>query len=96
MQNTSMTKPDTIVAWLREPVVSTGIVRLEGGLVNSVFRLEFDRPPGSAVVKLHGHEGDDFGAEARALEHLATTTACPGSTCTTAPVTWSRTSDSTV
>lgn len=28
--------------WLRHPVTCTEITRLNGGMVNSVFRLEFD------------------------------------------------------
>ena len=64
-------------AWLSGPVVCSGILPLEGGLVNSVFRLDFDRPPHRAVVKLHGSEGDTFAAEARALEYLHAATACP-------------------
>lgn len=64
-------------AWLGVPVVCTGIVPLEGGLVNSVFRLDFDRPPHRAVVKLHGVDGDTFATEARALEYLDAETDCP-------------------
>jgi fructosamine-3-kinase len=64
-------------AWLAAPVVCSGILRLEGGLVNTAFRLDFDRPPHRAVVKLHGSDGDTFVAEARALEYLRAETACP-------------------
>ncbi len=64
-------------SWLGEAVVCSGIVRLDGGMVNSVFRLEFDRPPNRAVVKLNRSGGDSFAAEARALEYLRTETTCP-------------------
>lgn len=64
-------------AWLGGPVRCSEIRRLQGGLVNSVFRLEFDRSPHRAVVKLHGREGDPFSEEARALEYLRARTACP-------------------
>jgi len=64
-------------AWLAVPVVCSRIRRLEGGLVNTVYRLQFDRPPHRAVVKLHGRNGDTFAAEARALEYLRNETACP-------------------
>jgi len=63
-------------AWLSGPVVCSKIVPLRGGLVNSVFRLEFDRPPHRAVIKIHGSEGDSFRSEARSLEYLASETAC--------------------
>lgn len=64
-------------AWLGGGVTCSAIAPLTGGLVNSVFRLEFDRPPGSAVVKLHGSDHDDLAAEALALAHLAAETGCP-------------------
>ncbi len=63
--------------WLAGPAVCSKILPLEGGLVNSVFRLEFDQPPHRAVVKLHGSDGDTFATEARALEYLNTETDCP-------------------
>lgn len=64
-------------AWLAGPVVCSEILRLEGGLVNTVFQLDFDRPPHRAVVKLHGGGSDTFATEARALEYLGAETACP-------------------
>lgn len=64
-------------AWLDVPVSCSSIRRLEGGLVNTVLRLDFDRPPRHAVVKLHGTDGDTFSAEARALDYLRNETACP-------------------
>lgn len=64
-------------AWLEGPVVCSEIIRLKGGMVNSVFRLEFDRPPHRAVVKIHGPGSDSFAAEARALEYLGAHTSCP-------------------
>lgn len=64
-------------AWLSTPVVCEQIVPLDGGMVNSVFRLGFDRPPHRAVVKIHGNESDTFDSEARALQYLRTETSCP-------------------
>lgn len=64
-------------AWLGAPAACRGMQRLEGGLVNTVLRLDLDRPPFRAVVKLHRSTGDTFAAEARALEFLRTRTACP-------------------
>ncbi len=64
-------------AWLAGPVVCSDVTRLEGGLVNSVFQLSFDRAPHRAVIKLHGSDRDSFVAEARALEYLRAETACP-------------------
>jgi fructosamine-3-kinase len=64
-------------AWQGEPVSCRGIERLKGGMINSVFRLDFDRPPHRAVVKLHGNEADSFEAETRSLEYLRAETSCP-------------------
>ena len=63
--------------WLGGPVTCTGIEPLDGGMVNSVFRLRFDRAPHVAVVKLHGPLGSSFEREARALRHLREETTCP-------------------
>lgn len=64
-------------AWHGEPVICQGIERLKGGMINSVFRLDFDRPPHRAVVKIHGSEDDSFAAESRSLEYLRAETTCP-------------------
>ncbi len=64
-------------AWLSTPVMCQEIVPLHGGMVNSVFRLGFDRPPHRAVVKIHGTESDTFDSEAGALQYLRTETSCP-------------------
>lgn len=66
-----------LAAWLSGPVACTGMRRLKGGLVNTVFELEFDRPPHRAVVKLHGSAGRGLAFEARALRHLRAETATP-------------------
>jgi fructosamine-3-kinase len=66
-----------LYAWLDVPVVCSSISRLEGGLVNTVLRLDFDHPPHHAVVKLHGADGDTLAAEARALDYLRSETVCP-------------------
>ena len=64
-------------AWLGHPATCTAVVPLKGGLVNSVFRLEFDQSPFHAVVKIHGIDGDTFAEEAQALGYLAGETSCP-------------------
>jgi fructosamine-3-kinase len=63
-------------AWLGYPVNCTGIRRLHGGMVNTVLRLEFDRPPFSAVIKLNTGE-TDFAREALALDYLHAHTRFP-------------------
>lgn len=64
-------------SWLGDPVVCTDVSPLKGGMINSVFRLDFDRAPHRAVVKLHGRDGDTFAAEAQSLRYLGAETACP-------------------
>jgi fructosamine-3-kinase len=64
-------------AWLGVPVTCSDIIALKGGMVNSVFRLQFDREPHRAVIKVHGAGDDTFTAEARGLDHLRVETACP-------------------
>ena len=64
-------------AWLGERVACTTITKLSGGLVNSVYRLEFDAAPHAAVVKLHGSDHASFEREARGLRYLRDQTACP-------------------
>jgi fructosamine-3-kinase len=56
-------------AWLSTRVHCTGMTPLHGGMLNSVLRLEFDRDPFAAVIKLNG-DGQGFAAEARALTHM--------------------------
>ena len=64
-------------AWQGVPVACSKVVPLEGGMMNSVFQLDFDAAPHRAVVKLHGPAGNPFASEARALEYLSSETACP-------------------
>lgn len=64
-------------AWLAVPTACSAITAIDGGMVNSVFRLEFDQAPHRAVVKIHGAGSDTFTSEARGLEYLRTVTACP-------------------
>jgi fructosamine-3-kinase len=66
-----------LAAWSGGPTTCSRVIPLKGGLVNSVFRLEFDRSPFRAVVKLHGTDGDSFAEEATALDYLAAETSCP-------------------
>lgn len=60
---------DVLSAWLGGRVRCTGIAPLEGGMLNSVLRLTFDREPNAAVVKLNG-DGQTFTEEALALRHM--------------------------
>jgi fructosamine-3-kinase len=66
-----------LAAWLGGPTTCLRLGPLKGGLVNSVFRLEFDRSPFLAVVKIHGTGVDTFAEEAQALDYLAAETSCP-------------------
>ena len=77
LQLTTAQAETLLEAWLAGPVVCSRILPLEGGMINTVFQLDFDRPPHRAVVKLHGSDGATFEAEARALEYLRSETACP-------------------
>ncbi len=63
--------------WLGAPVTLLEMQRLQGGLVNTVLRLDFDQPPQRAVVRLHRGGHDTFTTEARALRYLRSETACP-------------------
>ncbi|NNE97147.1 MAG: phosphotransferase [Acidimicrobiales bacterium] len=73
----SMAQAEAILeAWLGEPVRCSQTWPLEGAMVNTVLLLEFDRPPYSAVVKLHGGF-DPFALEAKALRFLGSETECP-------------------
>jgi fructosamine-3-kinase len=73
-----------LAAWLGAPVQCTAIEPLHGGMINTVLRLEFDRAPYSAVIKLSGgdappgdYAGGDFTTEARALAYLRSRTRFP-------------------
>lgn len=77
LELTSRQAEALLQAWLGGSVTCTGLRALEGGLVNTVIELEFDRSPGSAVVKLHGRSGDPFAKEAAWLGYLRDRTACP-------------------
>lgn len=60
---------DVLSAWLGAGVRCTDMTPLQGGMLNSVLRLRFDREPYTAVIKLNG-ESAAFAAEARALRHM--------------------------
>lgn len=75
-----LNEPDAeriLSAWRSEAVACTSLRKLSGGMVNSVYELEFDREPGRAVVKLHGPAHASFEREAGALEYLRRETTCP-------------------
>jgi len=63
--------------WLAGPVRCTRIERLAGGMINSVLRLDFDREPHSAVIKLGASGERTFTYETRALEYLRKHTSLP-------------------
>ncbi len=65
-----------LAAWLEHPVTCKDIRRLHGGMINTVLRLEFDRPPFSAVIKLNAGE-NTFSPEAQALDYLHAHTRFP-------------------
>lgn len=60
---------DLLSAWLGTGVTCTEMTPLEGGMLNTVLRLMFDRAPHTAVIKLNG-EGKTFNTESRALRHM--------------------------
>jgi fructosamine-3-kinase len=65
-------------AWQGRETTCHTVTRLTGGVASSVFRLEFDRPPHVAVVKLHLREdGDPLPRERRWLEYLRRQTRVP-------------------
>ena len=63
-------------AWLEQLVTCKDILRLHGGMINTVLRLEFDQPPFSAVIKLNSGE-NNFSQEAQALDYLHAHTRFP-------------------
>jgi fructosamine-3-kinase len=65
-------------AWLERETACHTITRLTGGVASSAFRLEFDRPPHVAVVKLHLRGGGDpLPRERGWLEYLRRHTRVP-------------------
>ena len=64
--------------WLGRGVVCREIEPLEGGMCSAVFRLEFERPPYSAVVKLRtSHQDDPLPRERERLVYLRQHTSVP-------------------
>ena len=55
--------------WLEQPAACTGIRKLHGGMINTVLRLEFDRPPFAAVIKFNTGDAD-FPRKAQGLDYL--------------------------
>jgi len=54
--------------WLGERAVCSGVEPLSGGMIHSVMRLRFDRPPHDAVIKVSADaDGDGFAGEERRL-----------------------------
>jgi fructosamine-3-kinase len=64
--------------WLGTAVECRDVEPLHGGICSAVFRLQFEGPPYSAVVKLQSeHEDDPLPRECRKLEYLRQHTAMP-------------------
>jgi len=64
--------------WLGEDVPCRALQPLEGGFCSAVFRLRFETPPYSAVVKLQSdHEDDPLPRERERLEYLRQHTKVP-------------------
>jgi len=64
--------------WLEADVTCRELKPLEGGICSAVFRLQFQTPPYSAVVKLRsGHEDDPLPRECERLEYLRRHTKVP-------------------
>ncbi|MBT3377299.1 MAG: phosphotransferase [Lentisphaerae bacterium] len=62
---------ETLLArWLGKSVSCTAVVRLTGGMVNSVLRATFENPPYQVVVKLGGGQTDGFQDERLRLDYL--------------------------
>lgn len=59
-----------LTPWLGQSVRCTGIHRLPGGDIHSVFALEFDREPFKAVIKLRDSDDESFEAEKQRLDYL--------------------------
>ncbi len=66
-----------LAAWLGAGVRCTGLERLHGGMINSVWRLAFDREPRQAVIKVRPAGDGAFAAEARSLAYLRGETRFP-------------------
>lgn len=73
----TQTQADAVLsAWLKAEVNCQHIERLEGGMINSVLKLEFDRAPFTAVIKF-SLPGNSFQSEADALRYLSQHTRFP-------------------
>ena len=68
-----------LTSWLGDEVVCSQTERLQGGMINTVLRLSFNRPPYQAVIKLNSIQVN-FRGEAMALDYLRSQTRfpCPG------------------
>ncbi len=78
---TTLTRQDAtalLAEWLGRKARCQSIVPLTGGIASPVFRLAFDRPPYSAVVKLsEGGADDPLPLERGRLDHLHQHTKLP-------------------
>jgi fructosamine-3-kinase len=65
-----------LYSWLGLKTPCTGIERL-GGFYGAVHRLTFERPPYTAIVKLHSGQDDSLGRERECLRFLRERTSMP-------------------
>lgn len=63
--------------WLKRTVNCLSIERLHGGMVNSVFSLNFDQPPYQAVIKISFNKANTFESETYILNYLRQHTKLP-------------------
>ncbi len=63
--------------WLRKTVNCLSIERLHGGMINSVYSLNFDQPPYQAVIKVSSNKFDTFESETYMLNYLRQNTKLP-------------------
>ncbi|MBD3181820.1 phosphotransferase [Candidatus Poribacteria bacterium] len=64
-------------AWLGSQVKCTNLQRLHGGMINSVWKLSFDKEPYTAVMKIRPAGDNDFINEACKLNYLLDNTSFP-------------------
>ena len=63
--------------WLKAPVTCYTLKRLEGGMLNSVVKLEFNKAPFCAVLKMNTNDSSDFPGEKKRLDYLKSINALP-------------------
>jgi fructosamine-3-kinase len=59
-----------LAQWLGSSVSCSKMTRLDGGMLNTVFRLEFNQAPHTAVVKMSTENDVTFASEKKRLDYL--------------------------